>query len=233
MAIRAMCKYFTLLTLCEQQNGQSLLHFCSKIYVPDRKDLHWWIVSQHHDTQVAEHAGRWKILKSVVQNYWWLQMSHYIGQYVKTCDLCLHTKVQQHPPVRELSLLPIPESHWDTISVDFIVELPESHGYDAIMNVVDSVSKLSHFILTHNNHHPWCHPLIPCTHMEVAWTSKTGHFQLRSVVCSRADMRALPRPWHKAGCHYGLPSIGWWADGAGQPGGGTISPSLCQWEAGL
>ena len=76
-------------------------------------------------------------------------MSHYIGQYVKTCDLCLCTKAQWHPPVGELSLLPTPESHQDTISVYFIVELPESHGYDAIMNVVYSVSKVSHFILTH------------------------------------------------------------------------------------
>ena len=76
-------------------------------------------------------------------------MSHYIGQYVKTCDLCLCTKAQWSPPVRELSPLPTLESHWDTISVDFIVELPESHGYDMIMNVVDSVSKVSHFIPTH------------------------------------------------------------------------------------
>ena len=48
----------------------------------------------------------------------------------------------------ELEPLPIPGQHWDTISVDFIVELPEAHEYDVIMNVVDSVSKQAHFILT-------------------------------------------------------------------------------------
>jgi transposase InsO family protein len=35
------------------------------------------------------------------------------------------------------------------ISVDFIIELPESHGYDAIMNVIDSVTKHVHLIPTH------------------------------------------------------------------------------------
>ena len=68
---------------------------------------------------------------------------------MKTCDLCLCTKAQQSPPIGELSPLPTPESHWDTISINFIVELPESHSYDAIMNVVDSMSKVSHFIPTH------------------------------------------------------------------------------------
>ena len=135
--------------MAEWLESNGLLHFHGKIYIPDGKDLHRQIVSQHHDTQVAGHAGRWKTLELVSWNYWWPQMSCYIGQYVKTCDLCLHTKVQQSPPVGELSPLPTPESHWDTISIDFIVELPESHGYDVIMNVVDSVSKVSHFIPTH------------------------------------------------------------------------------------
>ena len=75
-------------------------------------------------------------------------MSHYIGQYVKTCDLCLRTKIQRHHPIGELHPLPIPENHWDVISVDFIGELPDSHGHDAIMNVVDSVGKRAHFIPT-------------------------------------------------------------------------------------
>jgi len=48
----------------------------------------------------------------------------------------------------ELVPLPIPEHQWDTISVDFIVELPESNGYDAVMNVVDSASKRAYFIST-------------------------------------------------------------------------------------
>ena len=76
-------------------------------------------------------------------------MSCYIGQYVKTCDLCLWTKAQCQSPIGELAPLPIPEFRWDTISIDFIVELPESHGYDVVMNVVDSMSKMSHFIPTH------------------------------------------------------------------------------------
>ena len=116
--------------------------------MPKDCDLRRRIVEQHHDSRVAGHPGRWKTLELVSWNYWWPQMSRYIGQYVKTCDLCLWTKIQRHCLIGELHPLPIPENHWDVISVDFIVELPDLHGHDAIMNVVDSVGKQAHFIPT-------------------------------------------------------------------------------------
>jgi len=76
-------------------------------------------------------------------------MSRYISQYVSTCDLCLWTKPWQHSLVGELQLLSIPDAQWDTLSIDFVVELPESSGHDAVMTVVDAVSKRVHFIPTH------------------------------------------------------------------------------------
>jgi hypothetical protein len=52
-------------------------------------------------------------------------------------------------PIGELHPSETPEAPWDTISVDFIVELPESHRYDAIMCIINSLTKHAHFILTH------------------------------------------------------------------------------------
>src|ERR1700677_795106 len=82
-------------------------------------------------------------------NYYWPQMSHYIGLYIEHCDLCNRTKIIRKRPISELHPMAIPHDRWDVISVDFVVELPDAHGYNAIMNVIDTVTKRAHFIPTH------------------------------------------------------------------------------------
>src|SRR5215467_11552988 len=72
----------------EWSKSNGLLTFRGKLYVPDSKDLRHRIVALYHDTPVGGHAGRWKTLELVSRNYWWPQMSWFIGQYISTCDLC-------------------------------------------------------------------------------------------------------------------------------------------------
>jgi len=89
------------------------------------------------------------MLELVSRNYWWFQMSRYIGQYISTYDLCLRTKLIRQALVDELHPLQILDLRWDTLSMDFIVELPLSSRHNAVITVVNSVSKRAHFILMH------------------------------------------------------------------------------------
>jgi hypothetical protein len=78
----------------EWSKSDGLLIFRGKIYVPNDRDLRHRIIEQHHDMHIMGHADRFKTLELISRNYWWPQMSHYIGIYVKHCDLCNRTKVQ-------------------------------------------------------------------------------------------------------------------------------------------
>ena len=42
--------------------------------------------------------------------------------------------------------LPIPRKSWQSIALDFIIDLPVSKGFDAILIVVDRYTKMAHFL---------------------------------------------------------------------------------------
>jgi hypothetical protein len=78
----------------EWSESDGLLMFHDKIYVPKDRELRRCIIEQHHDAHIARYAGCFKTLELVSRNYWWPQMSCYIGIYIKTSDLCNWMKVQ-------------------------------------------------------------------------------------------------------------------------------------------
>jgi len=94
----------------EWSEEEGVLRFRGKIYVPRSLDLRRQVVSLCYDMKVAGHPRRWKMLELVSRNYWWPQMSRYIGQYVSTCDLCLRTKPIRQAQVGKLHPLRIPDS---------------------------------------------------------------------------------------------------------------------------
>jgi hypothetical protein len=78
-----------------------------------------------------------------------LSSSLILHPLVHKSDLCLCMKKDWHAPMGELQPLEIPEHPWQIVSVDFITELPEAHGYDVVMVAVDTLGKCVHFIPTH------------------------------------------------------------------------------------
>lgn len=73
-------------------------------------------------------------------------MKKSIIEFIVACLVCQKHKYVASLPQGLLQLLPIPQAMWEEISTDFIVRLPKSNGYDAMLVVVDRLSKYGHFI---------------------------------------------------------------------------------------
>ena len=94
------------------------------------------------------------LLKSYAQVHDWASNGYLWGGRTRLSSwlfLLLRCKMSLILPKRLYSITPLSilDAQWDTLSIDFVVELPKSSGHDAVMMVVDAVSKRVHFILMH------------------------------------------------------------------------------------
>ena len=62
----------------------------------------------------------------------------------------LYVNIPRHKPYGLLCQLPIPKRPWNSISMDFIKQLPPSNGYTSILVVVNQLSKQGIFIPTYD-----------------------------------------------------------------------------------
>ena len=100
---------------------------------------------------MAGHLGQEKTLDLVTREYTWPGIHAFVNRYIRTCDTCAWNKTPRHRRHGQLQPFPIPPGPWKSVSMDFIVELPQSQGYDAIYVCVDWFTKMAHFIPTNSN----------------------------------------------------------------------------------
>lgn len=123
-----------------------LLLFDERLYVPNNDTLKLKIIRSRHDHPTAGHPGRTKTLQLIRRDYYWPRITDFVDRYVASCFTCRRTKTARHKRYGLLQPLPVPTEPWISISMDYIGKLPKSSGFDAILVVVDRLTKMAHFI---------------------------------------------------------------------------------------
>src|SRR5258705_8060147 len=128
--------------------AEEVVLYQGRVYIPDDPQLRHDLVHAHHSTAVTRHPRRWKTLELVSQNYWWPGLSRYIAKFITGCDACNWMKTFPMQKVGKLIPNKVPDQCWQVISIDMIGELLDSKGYNAVLMVVDHLSKQIHAIPT-------------------------------------------------------------------------------------
>ena len=107
---------------CVEQNGR--LIYQERLYVPDFEPLRLHLLQQHHDVPAAGHPGRSKTLDLLGRTYFWPGMRKDVDRYVRNCHTCQRSRTPRHASYGILQSLPIGESPWQHLSMDFVTGLP-------------------------------------------------------------------------------------------------------------
>lgn len=127
-------------------DSKSIILQNNKILVPYNKALRHQLLKIHYDSILADHPGVKKTEQLIHRQFTFTGLSAYVRSYVESCNRYMRTKTWKAKPYRFLQSLPIPETPWTSISMDYIEQLPELGGYDAVLVVVDRLTKMAHFL---------------------------------------------------------------------------------------
>lgn len=93
------------------------------------------------------HPGSTKMYHNIKQAYWWNGMKKQITRYVRQCTTCQQVMAEPRKLAGSLQSLETPQWKWDHITMDFVVGLLKTQAEnDAILVVVDRLTKTAHFI---------------------------------------------------------------------------------------
>lgn len=125
---------------------KGIIYYKSRVWIGNATDLQQQILSTLHDSAVGRHSGSEATYNRVKRLFAWPHLQKTVKTFVSQCAICQQAKTERVAYPGQLSLLPVPDSSWKCISMDFIEGLPKSKSFNCILVVVDRFTKYAHFL---------------------------------------------------------------------------------------
>lgn len=102
----------------------------------------------HESPWESSHASPERMWKKLSSKFYWKRMRTDILNFCRSCDICQKAKPSNFSRFGYLIPHTIPTRPYESVSMDFIVNLPMSLDYNAVLVVVDRLTKHATFIPT-------------------------------------------------------------------------------------
>ena len=171
------------------------LFFRDRLCIPSgsTRDFLIW---ELHGGGMAGHFGVTKTIQATESCYYWPPLRRDVRRIIGRCSICTIGKLTKQNTGQYLPL-PVPDSPWQEVSLDFVLGLPRTRRQlDAILVVVDRFSKMAHFIA--------CAKTTDAAHTARLFFNKIVrlHGVPRSIVSDR-DVRFTSNFWKALWHHMG------------------------------
>jgi len=119
----------------------------SRLLIPADDALRVKLLREAHEPRYLAHRGKHSTYFALHKHCYWRAMLRDVADFVRSCSTCLRNRPAPRKATGAPTPLPIPPYNWHTVTMDFAVNLPTSaNGNDAVLVVVDKLSKRKHLI---------------------------------------------------------------------------------------
>jgi hypothetical protein len=125
---------------------ENTLFFKKKLWVFESNQLKLDIIREIHDQSVSEHSDVRRICKYLHKWYYWSQAKQSIKRYIRNCHICKRFKATRDKYFDLLNFLSISNRSWIDIIMNFVIELSESKKFNAILMIINRLTKMHHYI---------------------------------------------------------------------------------------
>lgn len=123
-----------------------IIRYKGRIWVGNNTLAQQHILQALHASALGGHSSIQGTYHRVKALFAWPKLKQVVTTFVQECNVCQQAKVDNTRLPGLLQPLPIPDTAWSIVSLDFIEGLPKSRKIDTILVVIDKFTKYAHFL---------------------------------------------------------------------------------------